>query len=153
MAISSPNRSAEKTAPQSRSSKAGLVFPVGRVHRKLKQGRYADRIGALAPVFLASVMEYVMAEILELSGNAASDNKRTRIIPRHITLAVQNDEELIRLFKNATIAQGGVLPHIHPELLPKPKTGKKGKKVKTTQSTGTTTTTKKGKGVGQSLEN
>lgn len=99
--------------------RAGLQFPVGRIGRLLKKGRYAQRIGAGAPIFLASVLEYLTAEILELAGNAAADNKKLRIIPRHIQLAVRNDEELNRLFGNATIAQGGVLPNIHTVLLPK----------------------------------
>lgn len=68
----------------SRSSKAGLQFPVGRIARFLKAGRYAERIGAGAPVYLASVLEYLTAEVLELAGNAAKDNKKTRIVPRHI---------------------------------------------------------------------
>jgi len=82
---------------KSRSSRAGLQFPVGRVHRLLKNGNYAQRIGAGAPVYLAAVMEYLAAEILELAGNAARDNKKTRINPRHIQLAVRNDEELNKL--------------------------------------------------------
>ena len=55
----------------SRSAKAGLQFPVGRVHRHLRVGRYAARVGAGAPVYLAAVLEYLSAEILELAGNAA----------------------------------------------------------------------------------
>lgn len=62
----------------SRSSKAGLQFPVGRIHRMLKKGHYATRIGAGAPVYLAAVLEYLAAEILELAGNAARDNKKQR---------------------------------------------------------------------------
>ncbi len=104
---------------KSRSSRAGLQFPVGRVHRLLKSGNYAQRIGAGAPVYLAAVMEYLAAEILELAGNAARDNKKTRINPRHIQLAVRNDEELNKLLAGVTIAQGGVLPNIHQVLLPK----------------------------------
>jgi hypothetical protein len=34
---------------QSRSAKAGLQFPVGRIHRLLKKGNYAQRVGAGAP--------------------------------------------------------------------------------------------------------
>ena len=94
----------------SRSKKAGLQFPVGRVHRYLKQGKYASRIGAGAPVYLAAVLEYLTAEILELAGNACRDNKKHRIVPRHIQLAVRNDEELNKLFGDVTIAQGGVIP-------------------------------------------
>jgi len=63
-------------AIRSHSSRAGLIFPVGRVHCLLKRGNYAERIRAGAPVYLAAVMEYLAAEILELAGNAARDNKK-----------------------------------------------------------------------------
>jgi len=108
-----------KTKAKSRSSRAGLQFPVGRVHRLLRKGNYASRVGAGAPVYLAAVMEYLAAEILELAGNAARDNKKTRIIPRHLQLAIRNDEELNKLMAGVTIAQGGVLPNIQAVLLPK----------------------------------
>ena len=111
----------------SKSSKAGLQFPVGRISRFLKKGRYAARVGSGAPVYLAAVLEYLTAEILELAGNAARDNKKSRIIPRHVQLAVRNDEELNKLLGGVTIASGGVLPNIHSVLLPKTK-GKKGAK-------------------------
>ncbi|XP_073669463.1 uncharacterized protein [Paramisgurnus dabryanus] len=104
---------------KTRSSRAGLQFPVGRVHRLLRKGNYAQRVGAGAPVYLAAVLEYLTAEILELAGNAARDNKKTRIIPRHLQLAVRNDEELNKLLGRVTIAQGGVLPNIQAVLLPK----------------------------------
>ena len=107
----------------SRSSKAGLQFPVGRIARYLKQGKYSERVGAGAPVYLAAVLEYLAAEVLELAGNAAKDNKKTRIIPRHIQLAVRNDEELNKLMANATIASGGVIPNIHVNLIPKKEKG------------------------------
>ncbi|XP_073143111.1 histone H2A.6-like [Henckelia pumila] len=104
---------------QSRSSKAGLQFPVGRIARFLKAGKYAERVGAGAPVYLAAVLEYLAAEVLELAGNAARDNKKSRIVPRHIQLAVRNDEELSKLLGDVTIANGGVMPNIHNLLLPK----------------------------------
>ena len=70
-------------------------------------------------MYLAAVLEYLTAEILELAGNAARDNRKTRIIPRHIQLAIRNDEELNSLLSNVTLAQGGVLPNIQAALLPK----------------------------------
>ncbi|KAF2321892.1 hypothetical protein GH714_004227 [Hevea brasiliensis] len=121
--------------PVSRSVKAGLQFPVGRIGRYLKKGRYSERVGTGAPVYLAAVLEYLAAEVtsmsfppfwiylirlgLELAGNAARDNKKNRIIPRHVLLAVRNDEELGKLLAGVTIAHGGVLPNINPVLLPK----------------------------------
>jgi len=126
----------------SKSAKAGLQFPVGRMARFLKKGKYATRVGAGAPVYLAAILEYLTAEILELAGNAARDNKKTRIVPRHIQLAVRNDEELNKLFGGVTIAQGGVLPNIHSVLIPKSASkeskasGKTGKKVSGKSSQG-----------------
>ena len=108
-----------RSKAKSRSSRAGLQFPVGRIHRLLRRGNYATRVGAGAPVYLSAVLEYLSAEILELAGNAARDNKKTRIIPRHLQLAIRNDEELNKLLSGVTIAQGGVLPNINTILLPK----------------------------------
>ncbi|XP_058222366.1 probable histone H2A.5 [Rhododendron vialii] len=103
----------------SKSVKACLQFPVARIARYLKKGRYAKRIGVGAPIYLAAVLEYLAAEVLELSGNAARDNKKNRINPRHLLLAVRNDDELAELLQGVTIASGGVLPNINPVLLPK----------------------------------
>ncbi|XP_059810864.1 histone H2A-beta, sperm-like [Hypanus sabinus] len=86
-----------RSKAKSHSSRAGLQFPVGQVHRLLRKGNYAERVGAGAPVYLATVLEYLTAEILELVGNVARDNKKTRIIPQHLQLAVRNDEELNKL--------------------------------------------------------
>jgi histone H2A len=54
---------AKATKSVSRSSKAGLQFPVGRIARYLKAGKYAERVGAGAPVYLAAVLEYLAAEV------------------------------------------------------------------------------------------
>ncbi|KAM9450867.1 core histone macro-H2A.1 isoform 1-T4 [Clarias gariepinus] len=116
----------KKLTKTSRSVRAGVIFPVGRMLRYIKHNLPKYRIGVGAPVYLAAVLEYLTAEILELAGNAARDNKKGRVTPRHILLAIANDEELNQLLKGVTIAAGGVLPNIHPELLAK-KRGSKGK--------------------------
>ncbi|XP_053668705.1 histone H2A, sperm-like [Anopheles marshallii] len=107
-----------------KSSRAGLTFSVGRVASSLRKGKYAARIGVGSSVYMAAVLEYLAAEVLELAGNAARDNHKSRLTPRHIQLAVRNDEELSKLLQGTTISQGGVMPNIHAVLLPR-KTGTK----------------------------
>ncbi|XP_055879420.1 histone H2A-like [Biomphalaria glabrata] len=118
-----------KGKSKSRSSRAGLQFPVGRIHRLLRKGNYAERVGAGAPVYLAAVLEYLAAEVLELAGNAAQEDApvasawpscgNVRPGKRIGKLAIRNDEELNKLLSGVTIAQGGVLPNIQAVLLPK----------------------------------
>jgi len=109
-------RAAKKTASKhkntkksvSLSSKVGLLFPVGRIHRLLKNEvkTYLPedggppkkvRVGIGAAVYMAAVLEYLTSELLENSGDQARDSKRKRITPRHIQLALYDDEDLYYL--------------------------------------------------------
>ncbi|XP_062827127.1 late histone H2A.2.2 [Anolis carolinensis] len=110
-----------RATSQSRSSRAGLRFPVARIHRFLRKGNYAKRVGAGASVYLAAVLEYLTAEILELAGNIARDAQRNRITPRHLMVAIRLDQEINKVLGKVTIAQGGVLPNVQAAILPKHK--------------------------------
>merc|ERR1712038_427240 len=107
-----------------KSKRAGLTLPVYRVLRSLRKGNYAPHIQVGSSIYMTAVMEYLVAEILELAGNAARDSKKSglkhpKIRPRHLQLGIRNDEELANLFKGVWIAEGGVLPNIQAVLLPK----------------------------------
>jgi len=106
------------------SSRAGLQFNVAQV------GLVADRytngfpMGDSAAVYLAAVCEYIAAEVLELSGNAARDHRSTFINCRHVMLAIRNDEELNKMLGGGdadhgkcVIRESGVLPNIHSVLM------------------------------------
>ncbi|CAK5268854.1 unnamed protein product [Mycena citricolor] len=101
------------------SDKAGLTLPVARVRRYLKAGKYAARVTPTSAVFCTAVLDYMVAELLELAGNCARDHQKKRITPHHVMLAIRNDNELDKLLCNAIILGGGVKSHIHPELLQK----------------------------------
>jgi len=102
---------------KSKAVRAGLTFPPSRFQKQLKKGAYAPRVGFGAGLYMAAIVEYLCAEVLELAGNAAKDNNRPRISPRHVMLAVRNDDELNRLLDRVHIANSGVIPSVHRILL------------------------------------
>jgi len=111
----------EKPAHGNTAEKAGIKFNPARFDRMLKtQVAGSPRSGRGAAIYFAAVVEYIVMEVLELSGNASKGLHVKRIIPRHLQLAVRGDEELDTLFK-ATIPHGGILPHIHKALFKKTK--------------------------------
>ena len=115
----------------SRQNKAGIIFPPSLVEKFLRDfGSSNVMIGNLSPIFLASVLEYICFEILDLSVNYCKENKHIRITIRDLELSVRNDYELNNLFVklNISFLGGGVLPYIHSSLLNKTKTKIKKKK-------------------------
>lgn len=105
----------KKKAHAPRARRAGLLFPVARVARYMKAGKYCPRIGAAAPVYVTAVLEYVVGEVMELAGKVAQSEGRSRIKPRHIQVGMRNDLEFIKLLGNATIGCGGVMPNFRHE--------------------------------------
>ena len=102
------------------TKRSGLQFSVPRVLKNLK-GNYpntgAKKIKPTAAIYMAAILEYLSAEILELAGNASRELRKKTVQPRHLLLAIKGDAELDTLIK-ATIPGGGVIPHIHKFLFP-----------------------------------
>merc|ERR1719186_825309 len=80
--------------------------------KAIRMGRF---IRAGSAVYMGAVIEYLLAEVLELAGNCARDNKRKSIKPRHMMMAVEMDDELKPLFggANVILPGGGVVPGIY----------------------------------------
>lgn len=132
--MATPRKSAAKKSSGksvSQSKRAGLIFPVGRIGSMLRKGRYTSRVSRSAAVTVAAALEYVTAEVLELSAKAVlQSGKAKRITPRALTLAVRHDADLGNLLKDVTLSRGGVVPRVEKALAAKTKKagGKKGKK-------------------------
>merc|ERR1719265_2078907 len=80
---------------RSAQDRAGVKFPISKLAKFAKQGKYSDRIGQGVPVFMAGVLEYLTFEILELASNKAGEagsgkKSAKNILPRHIMLAVKS---------------------------------------------------------------
>jgi histone H2A len=105
----------------SSATRAELQFNPARCRRNMRKLGSSLRLGGTSSVYMAAVLEYLAAEVLELAGNKARDNKRSRITPRHMLLAIRNDEELRQVCQHATLASGGNMPNIHSVLLKTPK--------------------------------
>ncbi|KAJ9455459.1 putative histone H2A.4 [Diplonema papillatum] len=110
-------------ASKSLAQKANLTFPAGRITGALKRGRYAKRVSPMAGVFLSAVLEFCTKEVMKLAKEAACRKKQKHHIkPRHICLAVREDEELNALLSKVTIAGGGVVSEVHGAMVGKKKT-------------------------------
>ena len=87
----------------------------------MRTRKFAPRVGRDAAIFCAAVMEYLCAEVLEVSGDLCKESGKRRLMPRHIELAIRNDDDLARHFQNKTVLGGGVTPYINPCVLKKKK--------------------------------
>lgn len=85
--------------------RAGLQFAPSRALALIRKNTHSDRVGATASVYLAAVLEYLSAQILELAGNDARYNKYTTVMPQHVAKAIRNDDELARLFKDTVFSK------------------------------------------------
>lgn len=126
-------RRAAKAVEKNKLLQGNLIFPVRRMKRKLRtqicmaKKRGSNRaVTTEATIFSTAVLEYLVAEVLELAGECANQMKKKRIVPRHIMAAIKMDDELSTFMpKGATFSQAGVLPKAIPAFLAKNNVPKK----------------------------
>ena len=137
-----PGRRSKPVAPArakavATATRAGLLFSVPRVTKLMRRDRLAPSVGTRPAVVMSAVMEYVASEILELAGNVCQEAHKKQLKPRHIMLAIANDEELSKVVSGAIFHESGVAPNVEPVLLPQKKGAAKGKASKRQSSGGT----------------
>lgn len=113
---------------RSKSEKSGVLLPVNHILKDMKKMFPHRQVSEGAAVYLAGVLEYLTAEVLDLAGDSVEQNKRKRIKPRDILLAIKADTELSKLLSDVIVSRGGVTPFVHQALLKKPASRKKKKK-------------------------
>lgn len=98
-----PEKAPEGAQPRKRTpraARAGLQFPVTRVAHAIRDKMVTAHLSDTASIYFTAVVEFITAEILELAGNTARDNKRVTITPKFIQTAITADAELHALFPN-----------------------------------------------------
>ncbi|GAB0177403.1 histone H2A-beta, sperm-like [Grus japonensis] len=127
-----PSEGSEAKAKKSRSSRAsraGLLFSVSRVDRQLRRGRFAERFGARAPVYLAAVLQWVTHKTMDVAGKISKKSKQQRISPSHLQTAVQKNSVLKQLLRVGVPRGGGrAVPQSQRVASPSKKKTTKGKK-------------------------
>ena len=96
-------------------AKRGSTFSHGRLATYIKSGKYAERVGAGTPVYLAAVLEYIVYEILDLAAEESSKDRKMRITPTHIMRAIKNDPELAKFIKGQ-FCNAGFQPKLKADL-------------------------------------
>ena len=108
-------KKADRKKSVSRAEKAGIVFPVSRFNRHLRDSRKSKRVGAGAPVYLAAILEYAANEILEMSEKQLGKKKK-RISPMEIMRAIRSDQELNALLGGGAFFAGDRVKNVSAAL-------------------------------------
>lgn len=108
-----------KEKPITAASRAGLVFSPS-LFEKMIRNNTTKHVGEASPIYLAAVIEYMCAELIELAGNSCRDSRKIIMMPRDLMLVIAGDIEIQELSNdiNFVVIGGGVVPNIHSSFLP-----------------------------------
>jgi len=91
-----------------------LVFPVTRTHTNIRKVNNGYRVSVRAAVYLAAALEYLTAELAEVSGNQArARNRKARLVPSDFRKAIEQDKELAALMQDMFIPGAGYTPYVN----------------------------------------
>jgi histone H2A len=100
-----------------KEAKAGILFPVGKINKRMQNSKWTDRVGGTAPIWVAAVCDYITREIVQQASDACKEGgKHKRLQPRDVILAVRNDPDLHRLFAGVKILVGDKLKNVTDEV-------------------------------------
>ncbi|XP_028378798.1 histone H2A-Bbd type 2/3-like [Phyllostomus discolor] len=99
------HRRQRRTRTRTRTARAELLFSVSHLERLLREGHYAQHLTPSAPVFLAAIVQYLTATVLQLAGNEAQRSGCRRITPQLVDMAIHNNALLSVFFGSTTVSQ------------------------------------------------
>jgi histone H2A len=99
------------------SSRANLIFPVGRIRALIKKVVQPSKVGVSAAVYITGALEYVMMELIQQGIHEAQSLKRYRLTRYHLSKAIHENSGLSNVFEIAA-----------PTAFEEPKTRKSKKK-------------------------
>lgn len=88
---------------QRKSFKAGLIFPVGRIARYLKEGQYSKKITDKCVIYFTAILEFIISQVINSSVKVTKKNNKRVIKPKYIQIAISNDVDLSVLLNNIMI--------------------------------------------------
>lgn len=103
---------------QTRAQKAGLTMPPSRINRAMKSRSGLKRVGGTAPIYMAAVLEYITAEVLEVASNSTAGSKRKRVTPEDVSIALRSDPDLQKVCSGVALYTGDKLEEIAKSLAP-----------------------------------
>ena len=86
------------------AEKAGLILSVSKTANSIRSNLKKENLSLNASIYTTAVLEFILAEILELSGNECRTDKKKTIKPNHIKKAVESDFELEDLMSALNIS-------------------------------------------------
>jgi histone H2A len=92
-----------KKQPVSKSGRAGLELPVGKLQTHLKRTLRAKRVSGHAPLYLAAAVEEVLQALLKHAHGNTPDS-RNRVFKRNLLAAMRSDKDMSAVFGGYTSA-------------------------------------------------